>query len=204
MTLADIGTHGEALYQQVAPMHGPDPDGLAHDYIGAVTQPVREIDELVRDTPEGPGWSAILDVDAAPSKGLRWLGQIVGVRLRLTRSGETDAAWATYARDAIRRQQGRQRGTNDAQISAVQDTLTGTRYVNLLERVGGDAYAMTLVTRTTETPNPTTTLRTWLTQKPAGIVPTHVLTTGVIIDEGTRTINAAAATIDTAVLADVT
>lgn len=204
MSVADIGTYGEGLYQQVAPMHGPDPDGLAHDYIGVVTQPVREIDELVRDTPEGPGWSVILDVDASPIKGLRWLGQVVGVRLRLPRSGETEAEWAVYARDAIRRQQGRQRGTNDAQISAVADTLTGTRYVNLLERVGGDAYAMTLVTRTAETPDPAATLRAWLSQKPAGIVPTHVLTTGVIIDEGTRTVDAGAATIDTAVLADVT
>jgi hypothetical protein len=63
-----------------------------------------------------------------------------------------DATYATYARDAIRRQQGKDRGTVDAQISAVQDTLTGTKYANLLERVGGDAYAATMVVRASECP----------------------------------------------------
>jgi hypothetical protein len=47
-------------------------------------------------------------------------------------------------------------------------------------------------------------LAAWLNQKPAGIVPTLVLATGVIVDEGTRTIDASANTIDAAALADVT
>jgi hypothetical protein len=199
-----LGQFGLSLYRQVLPMHGPDIDGLVADYVAAITLANEEIDAIVRDSPEGPGWSVLLDVDATPAKGLPWLGQLVGVALRQQRNVETDTDYAIYARDAIRRQGGRQRGTLDAQRSAVQDTLTGTRYVNLLERVGGDAYAMTLVTRTSETPSPAATLAAWLRQKPAGIVPTHVLSTGVIIDEGTRTINAGAATIDTAALADVT
>lgn len=376
-----LGPFGAALYQQVLPMHGPDDDGLVEDYIGAVTLANEEIDSYVRDTDDGPGWSVLLDADAAPVKGLPWLAQLVGVSLRGRRmirtdnlapnpgvegtnlasftgvnatisrvaapsggfmlratataggtvgvyvtidvlsyptniytgsvdviaasshpvqlqmllvdnigstlttvsgtasstlgrrsltanlpvagsfladsarfrvlmtgasigdtldldlfavrpdtssdyldgnstggawlgtpndsesrvlTAETDEAWEAYARDAIKRQGGRQRGTLDAQRSAVEDTLVGTRYVNLLERVGGDPYAMTLVTRISETPKPLDTLAAWLTQKPAGIVPTHVLTFGAIIDEGTRTIDAGTATIDAATLADVT
>jgi hypothetical protein len=199
-----LGPFGQALYQQVIPMHGPDPDGLAEDYIGAITLANEEIDGYVRDTDAGPGWSVILDVNDTPAKGLRWLGQLVGVALRQQRNGETAAAYAAYARDVIRRQGGRQRGTNDAQRSAVQDTLTGTKYANLLERVGGDPYAITMVVRASECPNSAATLAAWLRQKPAGLVPTLVLSTGVIVDEGTRTINAGAATIDTAALADVT
>jgi hypothetical protein len=124
-----LGPFGQALYQQVLPMHGPDPDGLAEDYIGAVTLANEEIDGYVRDTDAGPGWSVILDVDDTPMKGLRWLGQLVGVALRQQRNGETDANFTIYARDAIRRQGGRQRGTTDAQMSAIQDTLTGTKSV---------------------------------------------------------------------------
>jgi hypothetical protein len=148
--MAAIGNYGEALYQQVIPLHGPDPDGLAHDY-------------------------------------MRWRALVVGVALRQQRNGETDATYATYARDAIRRQQGKDRGTVDAQISAVQDTLTGTKYANLLERVGGDAYAATMVVRASECPSSAATLAAWLN-----------------VDEGTRTIDASANTIDAAALADVT
>jgi hypothetical protein len=202
--MAAIGNYGEALYQQVLPLHGPDPDGLARDYVGAVAQPFVEVDDLVRDTDDGPGWSVIFDVDATADTGLPWLAQVVGVALRQQRNGEMDATYATYARDAIRRQQGKDRGTVDAQISAVQDTLTGTRYANLLERVGGDAYAATMVVRASECPNSAATLAAWLNQKPAGIVPTLTLATGVIVDEGTRTIDASANTIDAAALADVT
>lgn len=364
MSLAEIGAYGEELYQQVLPLHGPDPDGLTHDLVGAWTHGVREIDELVRDTPRGPGWSVILDVDDAPVKGLYWLSQIAGVTLRqpklvtyfnlvnsLTeRSGsfeddisawsypsttqtkviggtrgqyalqgvasanatvgasfqaavgglsritvavdvisaarpvslqvawsdgaftpistvteaasaatgrrsmtvqapssaefagfrlvmpgaligeafvidaysaitpygssvyfdgsvathvESDEEWAVYARDAIRRQGGRNRGTPDAILSAAEDTLTGTRQARLIERVGGNAYRFTLITRPSETPDPDLTLARASAQVPAGSKLTLTLTEGATIDEGTKTIDAATATIDTATLSDI-
>jgi hypothetical protein len=83
MSRANIGIYGEELYEQVLPLHGPDPDGLAHDYIGALTSQAIEIDDLARDDAQGrPGWGAILDVDDCPVKGLPWLSQIAGVSLR--------------------------------------------------------------------------------------------------------------------------
>jgi hypothetical protein len=173
--MAAIGAYGEALYQQVLPLHGPDPDGLLHDYIGAIAHPFVEIDELVRDTPEGCGWSVILDVAACPTKGLRWLSQIAGVVLRPQRATETLEQWDAYARAAIVEQAGHKRGTLGAQISAVKDTLTGSKSVRMIERVGGNAWQQTLITRTAETPSPSLTLAAWLTQKPAGIVATHTI-----------------------------
>jgi hypothetical protein len=397
MSRANIGIYGEELYEQALPLHGPDPDGLAHDYIGALTSQAIEIDDLARDDSQGrPGWGAILDIDACPIKGLPWLSQIAGVSLRdpkvLTdpvipnanaelastagwRSGgtisgtytftvgtglagagfhsrvtagavggiwqvikpvaraaaipvrprvlygfsvglhvthaltnspgqrfqgeawffdaafnlisttqiadsdlatnayvvgdtfavkwyeqapagaayaapgirvpgmgtgaaidsqvdvgeaivapipapdvnlvpawpyapqphmETTEEWAEYARDAIRRQGGRQRGTPDAILSATEDTLKGAKVARLLERVGGNAYALELITRPSETPNPAATLAAAMAQKPAGMSLTHTLTEGVIINEGTRTIDTSTGTIDAATLGDVT
>jgi hypothetical protein len=201
--MAAIGAYGEALYQQVLPLHGPDPDGLAHDYIGAIAQPFVEIDDLVRDSPDGPGWSVILDVNAAPAKGLRWLAQLAGVELRAQKVSETLEQWAVYARTAIVEQGGRKRGTVDAQLSAVRDTLTGTKTARMLERTSS-AWTQTLVTRPSETPDPAATVAAWLTQKPAGIVPTHTMTEDLLIDEALRTIDALIGTIDGATLADWT
>jgi hypothetical protein len=83
MSRANIGIYGEELYEQVLPLHGPDPDGLAHDYVGALTSQAIEIDDLARDDAQGrPGWGAILDMDDCPLKGLPWLSQIAGVSLR--------------------------------------------------------------------------------------------------------------------------
>jgi hypothetical protein len=397
MSRANIGVYGEELYEQALPLHGPDPDGLAHDYIGALTSQAIEIDDLARDDAQGrPGWGAILDIDACPIKGLPWLAQIAGVSLRDPkvlfepaipnanaefastagwRSGgtisgtytftvgtglagagfhsrvtagavggiwqvtkpvaraaaipvrpgvlygfsvglrithalvdspgqrfqgeawffdaafnlisttqlvdsdlttnayvvgdtfavrwyaqapagaayaapgirvpgmgtgaaidsqvdvgeaivapitapdvdlvpawpyvprshmETTEEWAEYARDAIRRQGGARRGMPDAILSAAEDTLKGAKVARLLERVGGNAYALELITRPSETPNPAATLAAAMAQKPAGMSLTHTLTEGVIINEGTRTIDTSTGTIDAATLGDVT
>jgi hypothetical protein len=200
-----LGPFGQALYQQVLPMHGPDPDGLVEDYIGAITLANEEIDGYVRDTNAGPGWSVILDVDDAPAKGLRWLGQLVGVALRQQRNGETTETYAAYARDAIRRQGGRQRGTTDAQMSAIQDTLTGTKSVRFIERAGGDPYAITAITRTAETPDAAATVAAWLRQKPAGLTYTHVISDDPLWVETTKVWSGVAAGEhwDTLVVGDV-
>jgi len=117
---------------------------------------------------------------------------------------ETEDEWAAYARDAIKRQGGKNRGTIDAMMSAAEDTLMGTRTARLLERVGGNAYALTLVTRPSETPDAAATLAATMRQKPAGMSLTHTLTEGAIIDEGTLPIDSVAVDIDAATLADIT
>lgn len=127
--------------------------------LGAITQGV---DDIVRDSPEGPGWSVLFDVDRAPLDVLPWLGQWVGVTVDTTR---TDAD----QRQQIRDESGFRRGTPAAIVAAAQTTLTGTKTVLMYERDTG-AYRLTIHTFSDETPDPAATLAAILTQKPAGII----------------------------------
>jgi hypothetical protein len=119
------------------------------------------VDDWVRDQPEGPGWSLLMDVNRCPPEALGWLGQFVGVRIP---TGLTDAQQRQWIKD----RRGFRRGTPAAMIAAVQDTLTGTKAVKMIER-DGDPYNLTLTTTTSETPDANRTLAAILSQKPAGI-----------------------------------
>jgi hypothetical protein len=156
-----IGVLGEELYQQILPLHGPDPDGLAYDLVGAWILGTQRVYELVGDTGGRPGWGALFDPDALFGDELKWLAQ---------------------ARTAIRLQAAQYRGTVEAQIDAVRATLTGTKWVAYTERVGGDAYAIAVRTKTVETPDPAATLAAMVDyeygQKPAGLVLDYATVSG--------------------------
>lgn len=140
-------------------------------YIDGLVQLVSEIETLIRDTDDGkPGWSSIVDLDRATTDGLSWLAQFVGV---VARDGLSDSAQRSW----IRAQAGQSRGTLQSIIAAAQLSLTGTKQVIVRERFGG-AYNLTIITRTSETPNSAQTLADILTQKPAGIILTYTVLTG--------------------------
>ena len=103
------------------------------DGIGRMLQPV---DDLVRDTSAGPGWSAALDVTRAPTAYLPWLGQFVGVKVD---PGLSDAA----QRANIVGEAGFARGTPAALISTAQRYLKGAKSVALTER-DGDPYTVSI------------------------------------------------------------
>lgn len=195
----------EAVYARLAPVATQDQalDWPLLKYIVGLSQMFANVESIVRAPGRAP-YSTLLDVTTCPVFALPFLAQLAGVRLRPVSVGETLDAWAVYARDAILRRNGRNRGRPDAIVSAVQQTLTGSRTVRLIERVGGDAYALTIITRPAETPSSSATLAAALTQKPAGIVLTMTQSDLPLILEGTRTINAAAGTIDSATLANIT
>lgn len=165
-----LSRYATELYEQVLPMHGPDPNGMARAYIGGIASMADEIDDLARDTADGPGWVTLLDVDLCPPKGLAWLAQLRGAVLRERTATESDGEWATYARAAIRLASARDRGTITAMTSAAQATLIGARTVLMTERPGGDAYALTARTYIPQTPDENVTRAALLSQKPAGIV----------------------------------
>ncbi|MDQ2727586.1 MAG: phage tail protein [Actinomycetota bacterium] len=102
--------------------------------IGDLIQP---LDDLCRDSEDGPGWSQIVDVNRAPTYVLPWLGQWVGVIVDPTL---TDAAQRTQ----IETEQGFARGTVAALVAAVQPYLTNRRVVHVVERDGGP-YMLTVV-----------------------------------------------------------
>jgi hypothetical protein len=124
------------------------------------------LEDYVRDTPDGPGWSALMDLDRCPTEALPWLAQFAGVRLL---PGTTDAE----QRERINSTDGFRRGTVGAIAAAAQRTLTGTKTVGITERDGGDAYAFAVATYATETPDTLATYNALLAAKPAGLIMTY-------------------------------
>lgn len=135
-------------------------------FIEAVCEPLTELDSLARDSDDGIGWSALLDLDRIPDKGLPWLAQFVGVQTII--GLDTSSQRARIAAHANWK-----RGSPDAIIQAAQLHLTGNKTVILRERFTGDAWKLGIVTYTDETPDSAQTLADILEQKPAGIVLTY-------------------------------
>ena len=134
----------------------------------------QDLDDLVRDSSDGPGWSEIVDLDRCPSWALDWLGQFVGVRML---PNSTDA----QKRARIASTDGWKRGTPAALEAAIRATLTGTRSVVIRERdpAGADPpYSLSVRTLTSETPDATATLSAALSQKPGGLVLNYAAVTG--------------------------
>jgi len=167
-------TFADRLYLALAPLAREDVDNgwallILCNALGAMFQ---EIEDLVRDTPDGPGWSALLDLDRCPDEALPWLGQFAGVRVL---SGSTPA----QMRQRIASTDGFKRGTRAALIGAAQATLTGAKTVVFRERdhdpadTPNYAYYLTVTTYTAQTPNPAATLAALTAQKPGGIVLTY-------------------------------
>jgi hypothetical protein len=175
-------TFAERLYLALAPLARQD---IEHGWsllvlcnaIGTMYQPV---EDLVRDTPAGPGWSPLLDLDRCPDFALPWLGQFAGVRVL---AGSTP----DQMRARIGSTDGFKRGTPAAMRGAAQATLTGAKTVVFRERDGANqgnasspdyAYYLTAATYTAQTPNPAATHAALLAQKPGGIVLVYNTTAG--------------------------
>lgn len=171
MPAPDLTPTGEYIWDEVGVAQpGDDQRGWpARMLVGAVAKALGPLFDLVRDTEDGPGWSAVLDPDRAPVWALPWLGNFVGVTLP---PGLTEA----QQRARLVNPPAFNRGTFDGLVAAVRQTITGTGYVFALERQGSP-YRITVVTRTSETPDPGGTLVAAKSQKPAGLVLTHVITT---------------------------
>jgi hypothetical protein len=201
MSLApSTGTVSDDLYDALEPLTTLDEDnGYALAYTcAAIGVMFQDVDDLIRDQGDRPGWANLLDIDTAPAFVLPYLAAIGGVK-------PTAGASDDVRRAEIKVVDGQRRGRPAAIIQAVQATLTGDQSVRFLEKAGGDPYALTVITRTAETPHPAGTLAAILRTVPAGLYPVvHTISDAPIIDEGTRTIDTSTGTIDAATVADVT
>jgi len=166
----------ERLYVSLAPLAQQDASYgwsllILCNAIGLMFQ---DVEDLVRDSPDGPGYSELLDLDRCPSWALPWLGQLVGVRLL---PGASDAE----NRARIASTDGWKRGTPAALEAAIKATLTGSQSVVIRERdpAGADPpYTLTVRTLVAETPDSAATLSAALSQKPAGLVLNYTTVTG--------------------------
>lgn len=159
-----LATFADNLYDALEPVAWQDAFygyALAHycASLGAMFQPV---EDLARDTEDGPGWSAVLDLDRCPDAWLPWLAQFVGVTIPAGLTPAEQRAWITGT-------DGFARGTPAAIRNAAAATLTSSKTVVLRER-DTSPYRLEVVTYEAETPDPAATQRAILAQKPAGIV----------------------------------
>jgi hypothetical protein len=132
----------------------------------------KRVEDLVRSNDGSPPWRNAVDVNTAATQDLPFVGQLFGSR---PIAGDTDA----QARTRIRSVSGFKRGTTAAQLAAVQAVLTGTKYVALVERAGGNAYALQVSTRAAETPDVALATARSIAAKPAGLTLTFVATASV-------------------------
>lgn len=138
---------------------------LAH-FCAAIGVMFQDVEDLARDTSEGPGWSGVMDLDRCPDAWLPWLAQFVGVTVV---PGSTPAEM----RARIASTDGFKRGTPAALAGAARATLTGSQVVWFRERdptAADPPYSLEVVTLTSQTPSATTTRAALIAQKPAGII----------------------------------
>lgn len=108
-------------------------------------------------------WESILDPYETPTEALGWLAQFDGTVI--------EPSWTEQEiRDAIARPDGFARGTPAAMMDAARRTLTGNKYVLLVERFGGNAYHIFMRTLDAETPDEAATRAAILSKKPAGLI----------------------------------
>jgi hypothetical protein len=175
---------GQRLYGMLAPLAQYDPSygWSLLIFVNAATLAYEQVEAWVRDTPDGPGWSLLLDVNRCPPEALPWLAQLVGVRLLASDDDATD-------RERITATDGFNRGTPAAIKAAAQATLTGNRSVFVTERAHDPAdtpnyaYYLAVQTYAGQTPNPAATLTALQLQTPAGIILTYTCTTGQIYSQ---------------------
>jgi hypothetical protein len=167
----DLESFAANLYYGMAPLAGEDElhaYALAH-FTGALGVMFQAVEDLARDTPEGPGWSSVVDLERCPTEWLPWLAQLVGVTVPAGMSDADARAW-------IGSTDGFRRGTPAAMRGAAAHTLTGTKTVYFRERDPDSPdppYHLEVVTLTGETPDPTVTLAALIAAKPGGLVLTY-------------------------------
>jgi Phage tail protein (Tail_P2_I) len=173
MARPTVSNIAEEMYEGLEPLAYADnlnQWSLLH-FCEAFIGKLQQVEDIVRDdqTIDAPGWSIVLDVDRAPYVGLPWLGQFVGVTTPEPMVGETQAQHDARTRAYIRATGGFNRGTPAAVVGAVQQYLTGTKSVFLIER-DSSAYHFIVRVRTSQATVDAATFRRAIDEvKPAGL-----------------------------------
>lgn len=135
------------------------------------------VDDIVRDSDDGPGWSVVFDIDRVPIAYLPFLAQFIGVRIGLSNLSDAEK------RARVKNAEGFKRGTRPAMIQAAKSLLTGTKRVKVLERFEGNANAVRVQTYLAETPDAPGVEAEVRKQKPAGLILTHQVLGGATYGE---------------------
>lgn len=149
---------------------------LVEPLVGALTEPLSEVDQLVQPTDRG--WGAALDLGATPAPA--WYGNATGTQVP---GGLTIEEQREYVRSRPRFR----RGSPTAVKGAVAALLTGTRRVDLFER-DGSPWNLRVRTYSAESAGLTETdlLAAAGTQKPVGITLSAEVALGASYDHHTE------------------
>jgi len=163
----------QRIYDRMLPLQNDEPNNnwALANYLNAIATAYDDVEILADVGPAGQvGWSIIVDINRVPDAGLPWLGQFIGVVL-------PPGLTAAQQRSAIQTAYGWRRGTPAALTAAIAPLLTGNKTVIFKER-DGDPYTLTVITRSSETPNSAAVLAALTSQKPAGIILNYLTSTG--------------------------
>lgn len=149
-----------------------------------------QVEETIRADATHNAWTAPLDVNRCPAYLLPWMGQAVGVAV-------TPGTTTAEMRAQISEEGAWKRGWLTTWLAIIGTTLTGTKRIRLTERSSG-AWQALIVTKPSETPSASTTERVGNANKPVGLVVTYSQSEVPLIDEGGKTIDSVAFSIDTA------
>lgn len=75
----ELNTFAQRVWDLLLPIRLESTD-LNH-YIGGIGELFQEIEDYAIDTPQGPGWSPVVDVNRVPTKAIDWLAQFVGITI---------------------------------------------------------------------------------------------------------------------------
>lgn len=177
----DLGSAAEELYLALAPFtERIDPNNPGQTitdedldwplliYFGTLMKRWQQVEDLSRDSDDGPGWSALVDLDRIPDEGLPYIAQFKGKTIL---QGMSPAE----ARARIEGTDGFDRGTPEAIRVATQRNMTGTKTVIIVERYSGDPFQYQIIVSEAETPSTGQTLRDSLEQKPYGYLVTFTV-----------------------------
>lgn len=138
-------------------------------YLDAGTQTLGKVDDIVRDSEDGSGWTGVLDVDRVGHDQLPFQAQFAGVQFP---DGLTDAE----KRDYIEAHPRFDRGKLSKLKEAIEATLSGTKRAMVNERAGS-AWRLDILTHPDDTPDEDATRAAILTQKPAALKLTYSAST---------------------------
>lgn len=191
MTRPTVGTVTEDAYARLPFYVRYDDEAGGYPLLawlsGAMDQAAEAADIVTRSDPETSpsGTCEIANPEVAPRDWLRWLGWLVGINT----SNLADAIVRDVVTNVALSQR---RGSAAAMAAAIQRTLTGTKYVQIIAPAGTgtaytydesgevyessdaydsltyDPYAIEVRVYTSQTPDEDATLAAALSEKPAG------------------------------------
>lgn len=122
----------DILYNRMGWAQDEDQSDVLHKWLSGVGQMMQYVDTLCRDGYDAadnpaPGYSQLLDINRAPTVGLPWLAQFVGVSLDDTENDDTQ-------RYLIKNPPGFSRGSPGAILAAANQFLLPGYTITLTER----------------------------------------------------------------------